>query len=91
VIKKENEILELLKQGVLINHVSKMLGINFYTVKKVAKKYADQIPEKKRATRYSFRLRPDLDTKFLAEIHERGITPTQLLNEMAGDWYGNKN
>ena len=87
-MKKENEILEALKTGVGVCAVVDELKVSYYLVKKVYDKHISEIPARpERAVRYSVRFSPELNIKFLAEIHERGITPTQLLNEMAGDWY----
>lgn len=85
----ENKILDLLKQGKTIKAISDQLQVKMHIVFKVRDMHRDELPKKKWKTRWSVRVSPELNTKMLVDIHERGITPSELLNFMIEKWYAN--
>ena len=87
----ENKILEMLKAGRKYREITAELGISANQIFKIAEANRDEIPkktDKPKKRLWSVRVSSELNCKMLAEIHKRGITPSELLNLIIEGWYG---
>jgi len=90
VIEKENEILAELVAGNKYREIKEKFGVDSNHIFRVAEAHRDVVPKKQdkpKLRRVTFRIFPQLDSKFMDELKRRGYSANRLLNEIIEKWY----